>query len=126
MNSITDLFLDFRNYVADNFGADPDAADLNWNCIGASIHYFDDTRTIQFRLWERSEDYRGIPDMAVIAININFRGEASTIHEEMQAFSQWLVAQARLHGFRCIADENRPPLDNEKQVPGCTIACIRL
>ena len=125
MNSITDLFLDFRNYVAENFGADPDEADIVWNCVGATIHYFDDTRTIQFRLWERSEGHRGIPDMTLIVININFRGKTEVIHPQMEAFTHWLADTARLHGFLHIADETQPPLA-ANQVPGCRIACLRL
>lgn len=126
MNSITDLFLDLRDYVAENFGDDPDAVDLRWNSVGATIHYFSETRTIQFRLWEHSEGHLGIPDMTVIVININFRGKIAEIRPKMQAFSQWLVKEARLHGFRHMADENQPPLIGEGQVPDCKIACLRL
>lgn len=126
MNSITDLFLDFRNYIAENFGDDPDAVDLRWNNVGAIIHYFSENRTIQFRLWERSEGHLGIPDMTIIVININFRGKIAEIRHQMQAFSQWLVKEARLHSFRHMADENHPPLAHEEQVPGCVIACLRI
>lgn len=125
MNSITDLFLDFRNYVAENFGAYPDDVDLSWNCVGATIHYFDAARTIQFRLWERSEGHRGIPDMTIIVININFRGKTTVIRPEMETFTRWLANTARLYGFLHIADENQPPL-TVNQVPGCHIACLAL
>ena len=124
MNSITDLFLDFRKYAEENFGADPDDVNLSWNCVGATIHYFDDKRTIQFRLWERSEGHLGIPDMTLIAININFRGKTAEIRPEMEAFTHWLADTARRYGF-LHADETQPPLAN-KQVPGCRIACLQL
>ncbi len=61
MNSITDLFLDFRNYISEHFGTDSDAVDLRWNCVGATIHYFGESRTIQFHLWEHSDGHLGIP-----------------------------------------------------------------
>ena len=50
-----DIYLDVRAYVADVFGGNPEDVSLDWNAVGACIHYFDNRRNIQFRLWERSE-----------------------------------------------------------------------
>lgn len=54
-DSIVDFFLDFHAYISEVFGCDPDEATLDWNSVGACIHYLSEERTIQFRLWERSE-----------------------------------------------------------------------
>lgn len=107
------------------FGSDPDEATLDWNSVGACIHYFGKDRTIQFRLWERSEGHLGIPDMTLIIIHISFRGAQEVIHAEMKAFIHWLKQTAKGHGFRHFADEDSQPLPTN-QVPGCRIACIRL
>lgn len=124
-NAIMDIFLDVQSYIADVFGGNPDEVSLDWNAVGACIHYFDATRSIQFRLWERSEGHLGIPDMTLIVINISFRGPADTVHSEMIAFVHWLQQTAKINGFRHIADENSAPLATD-QVPGCKIACLRL
>ncbi len=107
------------------FSSDPDDATLDWNSVGACFHYFGDNRTIQFRLWERSEGHLGIPDMTLIIIRISFRGAQEVIHAEMKAFILWLKQTAKSHGFCHFADEDSQPLP-ASQVPGCRIACIRL
>ena len=124
-DAIVDFFLDFRAYITEVFGSDPDDATLDWNSVGACFHYFGDNRTIQFRLWERSEGHLGIPDMTLIIIRISFRGAQEVIHAGMKAFIHWLKQTAKSHGFCHFADEDSQPLP-ASQVPGCRIACIRL
>lgn len=124
-DAIVDFFLDFRAYITEVFDSDPDDATLDWNSVGACIHYFCEDRTIQFRLWERSEGHLGIPDMTLIIIRISFRGAQKVIHAEMKAFIHWLKQTAKTHGFRHFADEECQPLATN-QVPDCHIACIRL
>ena len=124
-DAIVDFFLDFRAYITEVFGSDPDDATLDWNSVGACIHYFGEDRTIQFRLWERSEGHLGIPDMTLIIIRISFRGTQDVIHAEMKAFIHWLKQTAKTHGFLHFADEDCQPLASN-QVPSCRIACIRL
>ena len=116
-DAIVDFFLDFRAYITEVFGSDPDDATLDWNSVGACIHYFGEDRTIQFRLWERSEGHLGIPDMTLIIIRISLRGAQEVIH--------WLKQTAKSHGFLLFADEDCQPLATS-QVPGCRIASIRL
>ena len=123
-NAILDIFLDVRTYIADVFGGNPDDVSLDWNAVGACIHYFDNLRNIQFRLWERSDGHLGIPDMTLIVINISFRGPADTVHSEMTVFVHWLQQTAKINGFYHFADENHGPLPTD-QVPGCRIACYR-
>lgn len=124
-DAIVDFFLDFRSYISEVFSSDPDEAILDWNSVGACIHYFGEDRTIQFRLWERSEGHLGIPDMTLIIIRISFRGAQEVISAEMKAFIHWLKQTAKAHGFLNFADENCQPLP-ASQVPGCRIACIHL
>lgn len=135
-DAIVDLFLDFRAYITEVFGSDRDDATLDWNSVGACIHYFGEDRTIQFRLREHSEGHLGIPDMTLIIIRISFRGTHDVIHAEMKAFIHWLKQTAKAHGLArtshrlCFAvlhfaDEDCQPLASN-QVPGCRIACIRL
>lgn len=124
-DAIVDFFLDFRAYITEVFDSDPDDATLDWNSVGACIHYFGEDRTIQFRLWERSEGHLGIPDMTLIIIRISFRGTQDVIHAEMKAFIHWLKQTSKSHGFCHFADEDSQPLATN-QVPGCRIACIRL
>lgn len=124
-DAIVDFFLDFRAYITEVFGSDPDDATLDWNSVGACFHYFGEDRTIQFRLWERSEGHLGIPDMTLIIIRISFRDAQEVIQVEMKAFIHWLKQTAKSHGFLHFADEDSQPLPTG-QVPGCRIACIRL
>lgn len=124
-DAIVDFFLDFRAYITEVFGSDPDDATLDWNSVGACIHYFGEDCTIQFRLWERSEGHLGIPDMTLIIIRISFRGTQEVIRAEMKAFIHWLKQTAKAHGFLHFADEDCQPLATN-QVPSCRIACIRL
>lgn len=124
-DAIVDFFLDFRSYISEVFSSDTDAATLDWNSVGACIHYFGEDRTIQFRLWERSEGHLGLPDMTLIIIRISFRGTQDVIRAEMKAFIHWLKQTAKTHGFLHFADEDSQPLPTN-QVPGCRIACIRL
>lgn len=124
-DAIVNFFLDFRSYISEVFGSDPDEAALDWNSVGACIHYFGKDRTIQFRLWERSEGHLGIPVMTLIIIRISFRGTQEVIHAEMKAFIHWLKQAAKAHGFLHFADEDCQPLATN-QIPGCRIACIRL
>ena len=84
-DAIVDFFLDFLTYISEVFGGDPDDATLDWNSVGACIHYFGEGRTIQLRLWERSEGHLEIPDMTLIIIRISFRGTQEVIHDEMTA-----------------------------------------
>ena len=123
--SIKAFYHDFCNFIVENYSATPDQLTLDWNSVGSCIHYFGDDRTIQFRLWERSEGHLGIPDMTLIIIRISFRGTQEVIHAEMRAFIHWLKQTAKAHGFRHFADEDCQPLATT-QVPGCRIACIRL
>lgn len=124
-DAIVDLFLDFRVYISEVFGGDPDDAALDWHSVGGCIRYFGDDHTIQFRLWERSEGHLGIPNMTLIIIRISFRGTQDVIHAEMKAFIHWLKQTAKAHSFLHYADEDSQPLPTS-QVPGCRIACIRL
>lgn len=124
-DAIVNFFLDFRSYISEVFGSDPDEAALDWNSVGACIHYFGKDRTIQFRLWERSEGHLGIPVMTLIIIRISFRGTQEVIHAEMKAFIHWLKQTAKAYGFLHFADEDCQPLATN-QIPGCRIACIRL
>ena len=124
-DAIVDFFLNFRSYISEVFGANPDDVTLDWNSVGACIHHFGEDRTIQLRLWERSEGHLGIPDMTLIIIRISFRGTQEVIHAEMKAFIHWLKQTAKAHGFLHLADEDCQPLASN-QVPGCCIACIRL
>lgn len=124
-DAIVDFFLDFRAYISEVFGDDPEDATLDWNSVGACFHYFGEGRTIQLRLWERSEGHLGIPDMTLIIIRISFRGTQDVIRAEMKAFIHWLKQTAKAHGFLHFADEDSQPLPTS-QVPGCRIACIRL
>lgn len=124
-DAIVDFFIDFRAYISEVFSSDSDEATLDWNSVGACIHYFSEGRTIQFRLWERCEGHLGIPDMTLIIIRISFRGAQEVISAEMKAFIHWLKQTAKAHGFLHFADENCQPLP-ASQVPGCRIACIHL
>ena len=124
-DAIVNFFLDFRFYISEVFGCDPDEATLDWNSVGACIHYFSEDPTIQFRLWERSEGHLGISDMTLIIIRISFRGTQEVIRAEMKAFIHWLKQTAKTHGFLHLADEDSQPLPTD-QVPGCRIACICL
>lgn len=108
-DAIVDFFLDFRAYITEVFDSDPDDATLDWNSVGACIHYFGEDRTIQFRLWERSEGHLGIPDMTLIIIRISFRGTQDIIHAEMKAFIHWLKQTSKSHGFLHFADEDCHP-----------------
>lgn len=124
-DAIVDFFLDFRAYITEVFGSDPDDATLDWHSVGACIHYFGEDRTIQFRLWEHSNGHLGIPDMTLIIIRISFRGKQEVINAEMKAFIHWLKLTAKSHGFLHFADEDCQSLSTS-QVSGCRIACIRL
>ena len=106
-DAIVDIFLDFRAYISEVFGSNPDEATLDWNYVGACFHYFGEERTIQFRLWERSEGHLGIPDMTLIIIRISFRGTQEVIHAEMKAFIHWLKQTAKGSRF--------PPLRRRRQ-----------
>ena len=77
--------MQFMNYMIENYSATPDQLMLDWNSVGACIHYFGKDCTIQFRLWERSEGHLGIPDMTLIIIRISFRGTQEVIRAEMTA-----------------------------------------
>ena len=96
-DAIVDFFLDFRAYITEVFGSDPDDATLDWNSVGACIHYFGEDRTIQFRLWERSEGHLGIPDMTLIIIRISLRGAQEVIHAEMTAKQRRGWTEPTLH-----------------------------
>ena len=94
-----DIYLDVRAYIVDVFGGNPEDVSLDWNAVGGCIHYFDNRRNIQFRLWERSEDHLGIPDMTLIVVNISLRGIKETARSEMTAFLHWLQQTAKINGL---------------------------
>ena len=49
---IDDFYLDLRDYVALVFDGDPEEVAIDWNCVGATLSYRDDTHNIFLRLWE--------------------------------------------------------------------------
>ena len=131
---IDDFYLDLRDYVALVFDGDSEEVSLNWNCVGATLSYRDDTHNIFIRLWERSESHLNLPDMTMIVETVVFDRKRGTRHNpdtaehlrrEMKAFSKWLILTARICGFRYVADPNTPPIP-EANVPGCSIACLPL
>lgn len=131
---IDDFYLDLRDYVALVFDGDPEEVSLDWNCVGATLSYRDDTLNIFIRLWERSEGHLNLPDMTMIVETVVFDRKLGTRHnpefadrlrKEMNAFSKWLVLTARICGFKYVADPNMPPIPDEN-VPRCTIACLPL
>lgn len=131
---IDDFYLDLRDYVALVFDGDPEEVSLDWNCVGATLSYRDDTHNIFIRLWERSEGHINLPDMTMIVETVVFDRKLGTrpnhefadrLRKEMNAFSKWLILTARICGFKYVADPNMPPIPDEN-VPGCTIACLPL
>ena len=54
---IDDFYLALRDYVALVFDGNPEEVSLDWNCVGATLSYRDDTHNIFIRLWERSEGH---------------------------------------------------------------------
>ena len=131
---IDDFYLDLRDYVALVFYGDPEEVSLDWNCVGATLSYRDDTYNIFIRLWERSEDHLNLPDMTMIVETVIFDRKLGTRHspdladrlqKEMNAFSKWLILTARICGFKYVADPNMTPIPGEN-VPGCSIACLPL
>ena len=131
---IEDLFDDFCIYIAKRYEANYDDAICDWNCVGATLSYRDDTHNIFIRLWERSEGHLNLPDMTMIVETVVFDRKLGTrpnhefadrLRKEMNAFSKWLILTARICGFKYVADPNMPPIPDEN-VPGCTIACLPL
>ncbi len=131
---IDDFYLDLRDYVALVFDGDPEEVSLDWNCVGATLSYRDDTHNIFIRLWERSEGHLNLHDMTMIVETVVFDRNhgsrsnpefADRIRKEMNAFSKWLILTARICGFKYVADRNMPPIPDEN-VPGCPIACLPL
>lgn len=132
---VTDFFLDLRNYIAVSFdGADPDDATLDWNYVGATIGYHDETHSIYLRLWERTEGHLNLPDNTMIVETVAFSrrndepralATAQRIRTEMNTFSRWLVATAKLYGIDYVADPNMAPISGAN-IPDVPIACLRL
>ena len=131
---IDDFYLDLRDYVALVFDGNPEEVSLDWNCVGATLSYRDDTHNIFIRLWERSEGHINLPDMTMIVETVVFDRKLGTsphpeltdrLHKEMNAFSKWLILTARICGFKYVAAPNMPPIPDEN-VPRCTIACLPL
>lgn len=69
---IDDFYLDLRDYVALVFDDDPEEVSLDWNCVGATLSYRDDTHNIFIRLRERSEVHLDLPDMTMIVETVVF------------------------------------------------------
>ena len=131
---IDDFYLDLRDYVSLVFDGDPEEVSLDWNCVGATLSYRDDTHNIFIRLWERSEGHLNLPDMTMIVETVVFDRNhgsrsnpelADRIRKEMNAFSKWLILTARICGFKYVADPNMPPIPDEN-IPSCPIACLPL
>ncbi|PNC94857.1 hypothetical protein CXT89_03850 [Akkermansia muciniphila] len=131
---IDDFYLDLRDYVALVFDGDPEEVAIDWNCVGATLSYRDDTHNIFLRLWERSEGHLNLPDMTMIVETVAFtrnhdtpryQETADRLRKEMTAFSKWLVLTARICGFKYIADPSQAPIP-DANVPGCPIACLPL
>lgn len=131
---IDDFYLDLRDYVVLVFDGDSEKVALDWNCVGATLSYRDDTHNIFIRLWERSEGHLNLPDMTMIVETIIFDRKRGTLHnpevtdhlhKEEKAFSKWLILTARICGFKYIADPNTPPI-HDANIPGCPIACLPL
>ena len=83
--SIKAFYYDFCEFMIENYSATPDQLMLDWNCVGATARYHGQNRSFEFRLWKRSEDHLGNPDMTLIIIRISFRGTQEVIHAEMTA-----------------------------------------
>lgn len=124
--SIKAFYHDFVNYMVENYSATPDQLMLDWNCVGATARYHGQNRAFEFRLWERSEGYLGIPDMTVIVSVFYISRLATNPQVEADAVSLWLRDAAETNGFRHIADESHAPMDAPNQVLGCKIACLTL
>ncbi len=124
--SIKAFYYDFCGFMVENYSATPDQLMLDWNCVGATARYHGQNRAFEFRLWERSEGYLGIPDMTVIVSVFYISGLATNPQVEADAVSLWLRDAAETNGFRHIADESHAPMDAPNQVPGCKIACLTL
>ena len=131
---IDDFYLDLRDYVALVFDGDPEEVSLDWNCVGATLSYRDDTHNIFIRLWERSEGHLNLHDMTMIVETVVFDRKLDTrsnpefadrLRKEMNAFSKWLILTARICGFKYVADPNMPSIPDEN-VPSCPIACLTL
>lgn len=124
--SIKAFYHDFVNYMVENYSATPDQLMLDWNCVGATARYHGQNRAFEFRLWERSEGYLGIPDMTVIVSVFYISGLVANAQTEANAVSLWILDATKANGFRHIADESHTPTDAKNQVPGCKIACLTL
>lgn len=131
---IDDFYLDLQDYVALVFDGDPEEVSVNWNCVGATLYYRDDTHNIFIRLWERSDGHLNLPDMTMIVETVIFDRKLGTrynpetadrLRKEMNAFCKWLVLTARICGFKYVADPNQAPIP-DANVPGCPIACLPL
>ena len=68
--SIKAFYYDFCEFMIENYSATPDQLMLDWNCVGATARYHGQNRSFEFRLWKRSEDHLGIPDMTLIIRDI--------------------------------------------------------
>lgn len=120
--SIKAFFYDFCRYMEENYNATPDQLMLDWNNVGASARFIGNGCNVQYRLWERSNGYLGIPDMTLIIYELSV---ADTVDNAV-ALCQWTGATAKANGFLHIADIDRQPEDADNQVPDCKIACLTL
>lgn len=132
---VKDFYLDLRNYIAVSFdGADHDDTMLDWNSVGATLGYSDESHTIYIRLWEHSEGYLNLPDNVMIVETVSFTltseeprsaDNAERLRTEMNTFSRWLIATAKLYGIDYVADPNMAPIPGAN-LPDVPIACLRL
>ena len=86
---------------------------LDWNSVGATARFIGNGCNIQYRLWERSNGYLGIPDMTLI---VHVFSVADSM-ENVLALCKW-TGEA--------ADPDRQPEEADNQVTECQIACLIL
>lgn len=120
--SIKAFFYDFCKYMEENYCATPNQLMLDWNSVGATARFIGNGCNIQYRLWERSNGYLGIPDMTLI---VHVFSVADSM-ENALALCKWTGEAAKANGFRHIADPDRQPEDADNQVAECQIACLTL
>lgn len=120
--SIKAFFYDFCMYMEENYCATHDQLMLDWNSVGATARFIGNGHNIQYRLWERSNGYLGIPDMTLI---VHVFSVADSM-ENVLALCKWTGEAAKANGFRHIADPDRQPEEADNQVTECQIACLTL
>lgn len=120
--SIKAFFYDFCMYMEENYCASPNQLMLDWNSVGATARFIGNGHNIQYRLWERSNGYLGIPGMTLI---VHVFSVADSM-ENVLALCKWTGEAAKANGFRHIADPDRQPEEADNQVTECQIACLTL